>query len=290
MDKYEIIKMIGEGAFGKVFLAKGKVDNHQSVIKEINLTKVKTTKKEVILLAKMKHPNIVEKPLSFLAEKNKLYILMEYCDGGDLMRRINMQHGVLFDEDQILAWFVQISLGLKHIHDRKVLHRDIKAQVVNLGVTVLDFTHTMELARTCVGTPYYLSPEICENRPYNNKTDIWSLGCVLYELCTLKHPFEGNSLHQLVLKICRGHFIPVSPKYSYDLRILISQLFKISPRDRPSINSILKKDWFLALLNIFINDLEENTKSSLIKFADDTKIGVCGKKSRGQITDAEQSR
>ncbi|XP_039391208.1 serine/threonine-protein kinase Nek5 [Mauremys reevesii] len=256
MDKYEIIKMIGEGAFGKVFLAKGKVNNHQSVIKEINLTKMpvkekEASQKEVILLAKMKHPNIVTF-YSSLQEKNKLYIVMEYCDGGDLMRRINMQHGVLFNEDQILAWFVQISLGLKHIHDRKVLHRDIKAQNIflsNNGMVAKlgDFgiarmlNNTMELARTCVGTPYYLSPEICENRPYNNKTDIWSLGCVLYELCTLKHPFEGNSLHQLVLKICRGHFIPVSPKYSYDLRILISQLFKISPRDRPSINSILKK-------------------------------------------------
>uniref|UniRef100_A0A8C0J8J7 non-specific serine/threonine protein kinase n=1 Tax=Chelonoidis abingdonii TaxID=106734 RepID=A0A8C0J8J7_CHEAB len=137
MDKYEIIKMIGEGAFGKVFLAKGKVDNHQSVIKEINLTKMpvkekEASQKEVILLAKMKHPNIVTF-YSSLQEKNKLYIVMEYCGGGDLMRRINMQRGVLFDEDQILAWFVQISLGLKHIHDRKVLHRDIKAQVVNLG-------------------------------------------------------------------------------------------------------------------------------------------------------------
>uniref|UniRef100_A0A8C3SI33 non-specific serine/threonine protein kinase n=1 Tax=Chelydra serpentina TaxID=8475 RepID=A0A8C3SI33_CHESE len=150
MDKYEIIKMIGEGAFGKVFLAKGKVDNHQSVIKEINLTKMpvkekEASQKEVILLAKMKHPNIVtfyRKPFSFLAEKNKLYIVMEYCDGGDLMRRINMQHGVLFDEDQILAWFVQISLGLKHIHDRKVLHRDIKAQVVNLGVSSLFYPVT----------------------------------------------------------------------------------------------------------------------------------------------------
>uniref|UniRef100_A0A8D2KWR7 non-specific serine/threonine protein kinase n=3 Tax=Varanus komodoensis TaxID=61221 RepID=A0A8D2KWR7_VARKO len=99
----------------------------------------------------------------------------------------------------------------------------------------------MEFARTCIGTPYYLSPEICENRSYNNKTDIWSLGCVLYELCTLKHPFEGDSFPHLVLKICRGHFIPVSTKYSYDLRSLISQLFKTSPKDRPSINSILKK-------------------------------------------------
>ncbi|NXO61826.1 NEK5 kinase, partial [Phainopepla nitens] len=259
MDKYELIKQIGEGSFGKIFLAKGKVDNEPCVIKEINLTKMpvkekEASEKEVILLAKMKHANIVTFYAS-LQEKNKLYIVMEYCDGGDLMKRINMQHGVLFDEDQILSWFVQISLGLKHIHDKKILHRDVKAQNVFLSnngkvAKLGDFgiarqlNSTTEFAHTCVGTPYYLSPEICENRPYNNKTDIWSLGCVLYELCALKHPvstFQGNSLHELVLKICRGRFQPVSPNYSYELRILISQLFKISPRDRPSINSILRK-------------------------------------------------
>ncbi|NWU47350.1 NEK5 kinase, partial [Dromas ardeola] len=266
MDKYEIIKKIGEGSFGTIFLAKGKVDNEQCVIKEINLTKMpvkekEASQKEVILLAKMKHANIVTFYNS-LQEKNKLYIVMEYCDGGDLMKRITMQHGVLFDEDQILSWFVQISLGLKHIHDKKILHRDVKAQNVFLSnngkvAKLGDFgiarqlNSTMEFAHTCVGTPYYLSPEICENRPYNNKTDIWSLGCVLYELCALKHPvstFEGNSLHQLVLKICRGHFHPVSPNYSYDLRVLISQLFKISPRDRPSINSILRKPFLQKLV------------------------------------------
>ncbi|XP_050766413.1 serine/threonine-protein kinase Nek5 [Gymnogyps californianus] len=263
MDKYEIIKKIGEGSFGKIFLAKGKVDNEQCVIKEINLTKMpvkekEASQKEVILLAKMKHANIVTFYAS-LQEKNKLYIVMEYCDGGDLMKRINMQQGVLFDEDQILSWFVQISLGLKHIHDKKILHRDVKAQNIflsnNGNVAKLgDFgiarqlNSTTEFAHTCVGTPYYLSPEICENRPYNNKTDIWSLGCVLYELCALKHPFEGNSLHQLVLNICRGHFHPVSPNYSYDLRILISQLFKIPPRDRPSINSILRKPFLQKLV------------------------------------------
>uniref|UniRef100_A0A663F3P2 non-specific serine/threonine protein kinase n=1 Tax=Aquila chrysaetos chrysaetos TaxID=223781 RepID=A0A663F3P2_AQUCH len=265
MDKYEIIKKIGEGSFGKIFLAKGKVDNEQCVIKEIDLTKVKqqnlddnASQKEVILLAKMKHANIVTFYAS-LQEKNKLYIVMEYCDGGDLMKRINMQHGVLFDEDQILSWFVQISLGLKHIHDKKILHRDLKAQNIFLSnngkvAKLGDFgiarqlNSTTEFAHTCVGTPYYLSPEICENRPYNNKTDVWSLGCVLYELCALKHPFEGNSLHQLVLKICRGHFHPVSPNYSYDLRILISQLFNISPKDRPSVNSILRKPFLQNLV------------------------------------------
>ncbi|XP_066239825.1 serine/threonine-protein kinase Nek5 [Saccopteryx leptura] len=263
MDKYDVIKAIGEGAFGKAYLAKGKSDSKHCVMKEIDFTKMpiqekEASKKEVILLAKMKHPNIVTFFSSF-QENNKLFIVMEYCDGGDLMKRINRQRGVLFTEDQILSWFVQISLGLKHIHDRKILHRDIKTQNIFLSKNGMvaklgDFgiarvlNNSMELAQTCVGTPYYLSPEICQNKPYNNKTDIWSLGCVLYELCTLKHPFEGNNLHQLVLKICQARFAPVSPRFSYDLQSLISQLFKVSPRDRPSINSILKKPFLENLI------------------------------------------
>uniref|UniRef100_A0A8C4RYN9 non-specific serine/threonine protein kinase n=1 Tax=Erpetoichthys calabaricus TaxID=27687 RepID=A0A8C4RYN9_ERPCA len=256
MDKYEVVRMIGEGAFGKAFLVKLKVTNKQCVIKEVNFSKMpakekEASRKEVTLLSRMKHPNIVTFINSF-EERMNLYIVMEYCDGGDLMKKINMQRGTLFPEEQILDWFVQICLGLKHIHDRKVLHRDIKSQNIFLAnngskVKLGDFgiarmlNNTMELARTCVGTPYYLSPEICESKPYNNKTDVWSLGCVLYELCTLKHPFEGNNLRHLIVKICRGYFVPVSPKYSYDLRYLITHLFKVNPRDRPSINSLLKK-------------------------------------------------
>uniref|UniRef100_A0A8C3ASE7 non-specific serine/threonine protein kinase n=1 Tax=Cyclopterus lumpus TaxID=8103 RepID=A0A8C3ASE7_CYCLU len=177
---------------------------------------------------------------------------MEYCGGGDLMKKIKMQRGVFFTGEQVVDWFVQICLGLKHIHDRKILHRDIKAQnifLTNGGMKAKlgDFgiarmlNNTMELARTCVGTPYYLSPEICESRPYNNKTDIWSLGCVLYELCTLRHPFEGSSLRQLVGNICRGSYNPVPSHYSYDLRLLVTQLFKVNPRDRPSVSSVLKR-------------------------------------------------
>ncbi|XP_017657234.2 serine/threonine-protein kinase Nek5 isoform X1 [Nannospalax galili] len=211
----------------------------------------------------MKHPNIVTFFSSF-QESSRLLIVMEYCDGGDLMKRIQRQRGILFSEDQILGWFVQISLGLKHIHDRKILHRDIKAQNIFLSKNGMvaklgDFgiarvlNTSMELARTCVGTPYYLSPEICQNKPYNNKTDIWSLGCVLYELCTLKHPFEGNNLHHLVLKICQAHFVPISPKFSHDLQSFIPQLFKVSPRDRPSINSILKKPFLETLIGRYLS-------------------------------------
>ncbi|XP_056610216.1 serine/threonine-protein kinase Nek5 isoform X2 [Triplophysa dalaica] len=267
MDDYELIGQIGRGAFGRALLVRPKDSDPampRYVIKEINMRQMSVrdrdaSRKEVSLLSKMKHPNIVAFYKSFY-DRNNLYILMEYCDAGDLMNRIQSQRGRVFTEQQIIHWFVQICLGLKHIHDRKVLHRDIKSQNIFLTdggqkVKLGDFgiartlNSTMELARTCVGTPYYLSPEICENRPYNNKTDIWSLGCVLYELCTLKHPFEGSNLSQLVLRICRGRYTPVSEHYSTDLRLLLKQLFKVSPRDRPSVNSILK----LPLLHVHIS-------------------------------------
>ncbi|CAO2611611.1 Serine/threonine-protein kinase Nek5, partial [Lemmus lemmus] len=259
MDKFDLIKIIGEGTYGKVYLAKHKTESNQCVIKEIDFTKEKeASKKEVVLLAQMRHPNIVTFFGSF-QENSRLFIVMEYCDGGDLMQRIRRQRGVLFSEDQILCWFVQISLGLKHIHDRKILHRDIKSQniflskngmVAKLGDfgTARTLNDSMELAQTCAGTPYYLSPEICRNRPYNNKTDIWSLGCVLYELCTLKHPFESNNLHHLVLKICQGRVAPISPHFSPDLQSLIPQLFKVCPQDRPSISSLLKRPFLETLI------------------------------------------
>ncbi|XP_036965989.1 serine/threonine-protein kinase Nek5-like isoform X5 [Acanthopagrus latus] len=258
MNNYEVIRQIGEGAFGKAFLVqdKGSGGDRQCVVKQVHLRQMsarekEASTKEVTLLSKMKHPNIVTFITSF-QERGSLYIVMEYCDGGDLMKKINLQRGVHFTEEQIVGWFVQICLGLKHIHDRKILHRDIKAQNIfltsgGMKVKLGDFgiarmlNNTMELARTCVGTPYYLSPEICESRPYNNKTDIWSLGCVLYELCTLRHPFEGSSLRQLVSKICRGRYNPVSTRYSYELRLLLSQLFKVNPRDRPSVSSVLRR-------------------------------------------------
>ncbi|XP_073651218.1 serine/threonine-protein kinase Nek5 isoform X6 [Tursiops truncatus] len=234
MDKYDVIKAIGEGAFGKAYLAKGKSDSKHCVIKEINFEKMpiqekEASEKEVILLAKMKHPNIVTFFSSF-QENNRLFIVMEYCDGGDLMKRIKKQRGVLLSEDQILSWFVQISLGLKHIHDRKILHRDIKTQNIFLSKNgMVAKLGDFGIARVL------------------NK-DIWSLGCVLYELCTLRHPFEGNNLHQLVLKICQARVPPISPRFSHDLQSLISQLFEVSPRARPSISSILKRPFLENLM------------------------------------------
>ncbi|XP_068134909.1 serine/threonine-protein kinase Nek1 isoform X2 [Hyperolius riggenbachi] len=266
MNKYIKVSKIGEGSFGKAILVKSKEDGKQFVIKEISISKMSNkereeSRREVAVLANMKHPNIVQYKESF-EESGCLYIVMDYCEGGDLYQRINAQKGVLFSEDQILDWFVQLCLALKHVHDRKILHRDIKSQNIFLTksgtIQLGDFgiarvlNSTVELARTCIGTPYYLSPEICENRPYNNKSDIWALGCVLYEMCTLKHAFEAGNMKNLVLKIIRGSYPPVSMHYSYDLRNLLSLLFKRNPRDRPSVSSILEKSFILKRIEKFL--------------------------------------
>uniref|UniRef100_A0A8D1CDB5 non-specific serine/threonine protein kinase n=1 Tax=Sus scrofa TaxID=9823 RepID=A0A8D1CDB5_PIG len=252
MEKYVRVQKIGEGSFGKAILVKSIEDGRQYVIKEINISRVS------VFFFFFDYSIYL-----FYEENGSLYIVMDYCEGGDLFKRINAQKGILFQEDQILDWFVQICLALKHVHDRKILHRDIKSQNIFLTkdgtVQLGDFgiarvlNSTVELARTCIGTPYYLSPEICENKPYNNKSDIWALGCVLYEMCTLKHAFEAGNMKNLVLKIISGSFPPVSLHYSYDLRSLLSQLFKRNPRDRPSVNSILEKGFIAKRIEKFLS-------------------------------------
>ncbi|XP_024919721.1 serine/threonine-protein kinase Nek5 isoform X2 [Cynoglossus semilaevis] len=235
MNNYQVISQIGEGAFGKVFLVREMGGDRQSVIKQIDLRMLsmkekEASKTEVLLLSKMNHPNIVSFITSF-KEGSTLFIVMEFCDGGDLMRRISMQRGLPFSEEQNIF----LTSG------------GMTAKLGDFGIARM-LKNTMEMARTFVGTPYYLSPEICENQPYNNKTDIWSLGCVLYELCTLRHPFEGSSLRQLVSKICGGRFNPVPGCYSYDLCLLVTQLIKVNPCDRPSVSCILKRPFLEKLI------------------------------------------
>ncbi|NXD95114.1 NEK3 kinase, partial [Chaetorhynchus papuensis] len=254
MEGYNVLKVLGEGSFGRALLVHHRISDQKYVMKEIRLpmssSGVENSRKEAVLLAKMKHPNVVAFKESFEADGH-LYIVMEYCDNGDLMQKIKHQGGNLFPEDTILHWFVQMCLAVKHIHDKRVLHRDIKSKNVFLTqsgkVKLGDFgsaqllAHPMSYACTYVGTPYYVPPEIWESLPYNNKSDIWSLGCILYELCTLKHPFQANSWKHLILKICKGSYDPLPSHYSYELHYLIKQMFKRNPQNRPSASTILSR-------------------------------------------------
>jgi len=205
------------------------------------------------ILEKLDHPNIIKFREVYLTKKPKLTlcIVMDFADGGDLQSRIKSQKGKFFNENQILDWFTQICLAIKHIHDRKILHRDIKSQNIFLtknGLVKLgDFgiakclNATMDKAKTIVGTPYYLSPEIVQNKPYSFKSDIWSLGILLYEMCALKMPFDGLSIADLSLKIIKGIYTPIPNNFSKELKMLVNSLLNVDPTKRPSINDILSK-------------------------------------------------
>uniref|UniRef100_A0A8C0EZL9 non-specific serine/threonine protein kinase n=1 Tax=Bubo bubo TaxID=30461 RepID=A0A8C0EZL9_BUBBB len=261
MEEYKVLRVLGEGSFGRALLVHHRISDQKYAMKEIRLpmssSDVENSRKEAVLLAKMKHPNIVAYKESFEADGH-LYIVMEYCDDGDLMQKIKHQRGKLFPEDTILHWFVQMCLGVKHIHDKRVLHRDIKSKNVfltqNGKVKLGDFgsarllAHPVSYACTYVGTPYYVPPEIWESMPYNNKSDIWSLGCILYELCTLRHPFQANSWKHLILKICKGSYNPLPSHYSYELHYLIKQMFKRNPKNRPSASTILARGCLTKLI------------------------------------------
>ena len=172
------------------------------------------------------------------------------------------EKGQRFPEDLILNWFLQIVFALKYIHTHKILHRDLKTSNLflcsNGVVKVGDFgisriLHgTLESAETIVGTPYYMSPEVCQNKPYSFKSDIWSLGCILYELCTLEHAFKANNLLGLVYKIIQEKQDPIPDCYSPDLQRLLNSLLLKNSGVRPSLDKLLTLSFMQKVLRKFM--------------------------------------
>mmetsp|Transcript_2490 Transcript_2490/g.3617 ORF Transcript_2490/g.3617 Transcript_2490/m.3617 type:complete len:678 (-) Transcript_2490:35-2068(-) len=280
---YKEIKEIGVGNYGRAILVKK--NNLEYVIKRIETSDLTDDEKsgamgEVDVLQMLDHPNIVKIFESFEAE-GALHIVMEYADEGDLGTLLRNRKDLL-DEDMISLYFIQIVLALKHVHERSILHRDLKTQ--NIFVTskstikLGDFgiakvlTSKTAFAKTMIGTPYYLSPELCEDQPYDQKSDVWALGCVLYELTTLKHAFDGKSLPALILKILRGKYPPIPDVYSDELSSLIDDMLQIDPKNRPSLDEVLNHPFisqtsasvFSQIKTLQNEDRKRLTKASLL--------------------------
>ena len=256
MEQFECIKQIGRGGYGSIYLVKSLSDESLKVIKEVDTSNMskeecERSKKEVEILRELKHINIIQY-ISYNVRNQKLYILMEYADGGDLSDKISEQRlrKKRFREELIVDWFVQMCLSIKYIHDRKIIHRDIKPSnffftktgTIKLGDFGLSayVEYTEAKFKSRYGTPYYLSPELCNGEKYNQKTDIWSLGCVLYELCTLKKAFNGLTLKLIIESIKNDEPVRISSIYSQELRSLIKLMLNKDQNQRPSINDILK--------------------------------------------------
>ncbi|KAI9141003.1 kinase-like domain-containing protein [Paraphysoderma sedebokerense] len=255
INSYQLIRTLGTGAFGRAILSFHPSTQKYYVLKKIDILKSKSNGTDVFLearlLGRVNHRNVVALKEWFV-EGKWLYLVTEFAESGDLYELIQSRKGKLFSESTIMTWFVQLCWGLGAVHDSQLLHRDIKTKNIflsnsNRRIILGDFgiakllQHPQEFARTVIGTPYYLSPEICKNIPYNSKSDVWALGCVLYEICTLQHPFNGKSMDELVGNIIcrRQHDIP--SRYSPELINLVNQMLDKDPRLRPSVSDILRK-------------------------------------------------
>ena len=278
---YKVLQPLGEGSFGKAFLCKKESDGSLCVIKQILIEGMDQKEKDEVLnestiLSKLDHPNIIKFYDVFESKKPKhmINIVTEYADGGDLSEKIKEKKNKNnnFTESEILDYFTQICLAIKHIHKKKIIHRDLKSGNIFLmknGFVKLGdfgiakgFQKTMDKAKTMVGTPYYLSPEILENKPYDSKSDIWALGVLLYEMMTFKMPFNANSLPMLSVKIMRGNYIPPPTIYTKDLRELVAKCLTVDAKLRPTIDEILKMPLIQNRIRSFLDEVQYNKEFS----------------------------
>ncbi|XP_074024963.1 serine/threonine-protein kinase Nek2 isoform X2 [Numenius arquata] len=261
-DDYEVLLTIGAGSYGRCRKVRRKADGKILVWKELDYGSMTEAEKqmlvsEVNLLRELRHPNIVRYYDRIIDRSNTtLYIVMEYCDGGDLaslIARCTKERHYL-EESFVLRVLTQLALALKECHRRSdgavTVHRDLKPANVFLdskqNVKLGDFGlarilhHDTSFAKTFVGTPYYMSPEQMNHMSYNEKSDIWSLGCLLYELCALSPPFRAYNQKELAEKIREGKFRRIPYRYSEQLNELLKEMLNVKDYCRPSVEDILQ--------------------------------------------------
>ncbi|XP_051645070.1 serine/threonine-protein kinase Nek11 isoform X3 [Manacus candei] len=259
--RYTIQRKLGNGSFGSVYLVsdrKAKQGEELKVLKEISVGDLRPNETveanlEAQLLSKLDHPAIVKFYASFV-ERDSFCIITEYCEGGDLDFKIQeyKDSGKIFTQSQVVEWFIQLLLGVNYMHERRILHRDLKAKNIFLKDNLLkigDFgvscllMGSCDLATTFTGTPYYMSPEVLKHQGYNTKSDIWSLGCILYEMCCMNHAFTGQNFLSVVIKIVEGDTPSLPDRYPSKLNALLSSMLNKNPSLRPTAAEILKTSY-----------------------------------------------
>ncbi|XP_006117644.2 serine/threonine-protein kinase Nek11 isoform X1 [Pelodiscus sinensis] len=286
--RYVLQQKLGRGSFGTVYLVsdkKAKQGEELKVLKEISVGDLKPNETveanvEAQLLSKLDHPAIVKFYASFV-ERESFCIITEYCEGRDLDCKIQeyKKAGKIFTESQIIEWFIQLLLGVNYMHERRILHRDLKAKNIFLKNNLLkigDFgvsrllMGSCDLATTFTGTPYYMSPEALKHQGYDTKSDIWSLGCILYEMCCMDHAFTGHNFLSIVLKIVEGNTPSLPDRYPSKLNTVFHSMLNKNPCLRPSAAEILK-------ISYIDEQLQKNVKCKFTNMAMKVKTFNCQK-------------
>ncbi|XP_026514123.1 serine/threonine-protein kinase Nek11 [Terrapene carolina triunguis] len=298
--RYVLQQKLGRGSFGTVYLVsdkKAKQGEELKVLKEISVGDLKPNETveanlEAQLLSKLDHPAIVKFYASFV-ERESFCIITEYCEGRDLDCKIQeyKEAGKIFTESQIIEWFIQLLLGVNYMHERRILHRDLKAKNIFLKNNLLkigDFgvsrllMGSCDLATTFTGTPYYMSPEALKHQGYDTKSDIWSLGCILHEMCCLDHAFTGHNFLSIVLKIVEGNTPSLPDRYPSKLNTVLHSMLNKDPSLRPSAAEILK-------IPYIDEQLQQNVKCKFTNMALKDKTFNCQKEA-ARIVNAVQKK
>ncbi|KAI5092482.1 serine/threonine-protein kinase Nek11, partial [Silurus meridionalis] len=313
-NRYMIQQRLGRGSFGTVYLiedTKSTTTDKLKVLKEISVGDLKpdeTVKatQEAQLLSQLHHPAILRFYTSFL-ERDAFCIITEFCEDGDLECKLEQVRvsGEALPESQIREWLVQLLLGVDYMHQRRILHRDLKTKNVFLkknAVKIGDFgvscllMGSCDLATTFTGTPYYMSPETLGHHGYDSKSDMWSLGCILYEMCCLKHAFDGHNFLSVVQKITEGSMPSLTEKFSAELNTLMQRMLERSPSLRVSaaealsskviseLSQVKSKTLFILLCYRFKQKLHSDRFATLlVKVKKQKKVHLQTLKERSEV-------
>ncbi|XP_008549617.1 serine/threonine-protein kinase MARK2 isoform X6 [Microplitis demolitor] len=254
IGKYKLLKTIGKGNFAKVKLAKHIPTGKEVAIKIIDKTQLNPGSlqklfREVRIMKMLDHPNIV-KLFQVIETEKTLYLVMEYASGGEVFDYLVL-HGRM-KEKEARAKFRQIVSAVQYCHQKKIIHRDLKAENLlldsEMNIKIADFGFSNEFTPgnkldTFCGSPPYAAPELFQGKKYDGpEVDVWSLGVILYTLVSGSLPFDGSTLRELRERVLRGKYrIPFY--MSTDCENLLKKFLVLNPTKRASLENIMKDKW-----------------------------------------------